>query len=151
MRKVVWLLLVAILLCGCAGVSQKDYDSVCEERDELKKENESAGRLLELNKKASEYKAKIEAEYEHALFVLHVSEKVSSVDVGEQKEGIYELKDNAIKSLDTTINTYSLANSAMEISEDTYNSTMEMIESVNEAWEKTYNIIENVEKSLMEN
>lgn len=149
MRKIIYLLLCAVLLCGC-GSSQEDYESVCKERDELKKKNENVERLLELNREASAYKAKIEAEYEHALFVLHVSEKVSSVDVGEQKEGIYQLKDNAIKSLDTTINTYSLANSAMEISEDTYNSTMETIESVNEAWEKTYSIIENVEKSLME-
>jgi len=149
MRKIICLLICCIMLCGCAGVSQKDYDSVCQERDELKKENKNAGRLLELNKKASEYKAKIEAEYEHALFVFYVSESVANIDISEQKRNVLELKETSINALNTIIDTYGAIDSLTETSDDIYNATIQTMETINEEWGKTYDIVMNVEKMFM--
>lgn len=152
-KRVAAVLLVAVMMGGCgnSGVSQDEYDKAVAERDELKIENENIGKLLEINKKSSEYKAKIEAEYEHALFVFYVSGKISNADMDEQKKSVLELKETAISALNGTADTYSTLNSLKEINEDSYNATMQTIENINGEWEETYNMVVNIEKMFMGN
>lgn len=155
MRKTKWLamilMIIAVAIGGCSSVSKEDYDSVCKERDELKSENENAKKVLELNKNALQCKAKIEAEYEHSVFVLYVVERLSGIDVSEHEKSISELKDASITGLNVMIELYDSVDSVTEISDEVYDSAIETIKEVDGNWEKTYETVMNLEENIKKN
>lgn len=94
--------LSAVMLCGCgsSGVSQEEYDKVVAERDELQNEYNNLEKVIEVKTKTAEYTAKIDAEYEHALFILTVLEKASGANAQEAKGSLEETHSNAEKTIE---------------------------------------------------
>ena len=152
MKKPVLILGMCLLLTGCSsGVSQDEYDKVVAERDNLKKENDNMQKALELNTKAAECKAKIEAEYEHANFTIFVTEKVSGTNAEEVKQSIDDLYDTSIKTLNTTIDTWDAVDSLAEMNDEVYDSALQTINTVDETWEKTYDSVISIEEMITGN
>lgn len=151
MKKLLIVTLLSIcVLTGCGnGISQKDYDEVTEERDKLKSENESIKRLSELEVKVAEYSAKIDTEYEHAKFVLHVAGKVTNIDVSENVQDIEELYVKTSKSINAVKEIFKTVDNLTDMNDDTYNTTINSVEDIYNAWEDAYNEISNIQEQLV--
>lgn len=150
MKKLLITLLCCLALVGCGntGISQEDYDKVVEERDKLQSENESIKRMSELEAKVAEYSATINAEYEHAKFVLYIGEKVSNTDTSESLKATEDLYNKTINSIDGIKSVFGTADSLSDMGDDTYNATVDSIEEIYNTWEETYSGILNIQKAL---
>lgn len=149
MKKILLVLLSCLFLSGCGNaVSQEEYDAVVAERDELKKEVENIDSVLDISKKSTELKARIEEQCKHAEFVLAVSGKVSGVDISEAEKTVKELYDSSVLMIDVVLKTYSDLGSYSELDQDIYDATVGTIETVEESWEKTYQEVLNLEKAF---
>lgn len=140
--------LVALGGCGSSGVSQEEYDKVVAERDELKNEYDSLGKMIELKAKAAEYTATINAEYEHAKFVFTVAEKASGFSATESINLLNETHTNTVNTIDESCKLFEKVDSLTDVSSDTLSSTIESIDKVYEAWEDAYNMVLEFEKIL---
>jgi hypothetical protein len=151
-RKLLTLMLtMCLVLAGCGGVPHDEYDKVVTERDELKKENDNMQKVLELNTKVAECKAKIEAEYEHAKFTILVTEKASGQSTEEAMQSVDDLYNTSINTLNATIDTWDTIDSLTEIDDETYNSAIQTVDTVDETWEKTYESVISIEEMMVGN
>lgn len=149
MKKILVVLLSCLFLTACGNaVSQEEYDAVVKERDELKKEVENIDSALDISKKSTELKARIEEQYKHAEFVLAVSGKVSGVDVSEAEKTVKELYDSSVLMLDVVLKSYSELTSYTEFDKDVYDSAISTIETVEKSWGETYQQVVNLEKAF---
>lgn len=151
MKKLMIAILSFVILlsgCGNTGISKEEYDKVVAERDVLKAESENAKKVLELCTLANGYSEKIKAEYEHAVFVFFVSEKVSDTDSGEAEQAIKELRDVSLNTIDSVIRTYETTGSLTEMDENSYDAAMKAIDAANEEWDKAYSAVMDVEKMI---
>lgn len=148
-KIIVIILAVCVLAGGCGGVSKEEYNAVANERDKLKTKNENLEEAVELREKIAGYQAKIDAEYEHAKFVIYVAGKVSDGKTEEATEVINEARDSAINAIEASKNIFSEASGLMDINEDTLKTTSESADGIYEAWGDSYEKIKDIEKHLM--
>lgn len=150
MKRILMIIICCLMLCGCgSGISKKEYDLVVTERDDLQSKLDNLEQSTELKTKVLECKAKINAEYEHAIFVLKVGEKISGENASETISAVNELYDTAINTIDSIVTTVENIDSAAELKPETYKTTIDSIEGIYETWSDTYNGIKNIEDYIM--
>ncbi len=142
--------LSAVMLCGCgsSGVSQEEYDKVVAERDELQNEYNNLEKVIEVKTKTAEYTAKIDAEYEHALFILTVLEKASGANAQEAKGSLEETHSNAEKTIEAVASLFETADSLAGMSTETLESTMDSLDKIYNAWEIAYGKVAELEEII---
>lgn len=150
-KKLATLMIVAcVLASGCGnGVSQDEYNAVVEERDKLKIDIEKSEKVAELRAKIAEYQARIDAEYEHAKFVIYVAGNVSGNDIKESTNDAEELRDKAMDSMSSAKSMLESLNSKIDVDEDMIETTQESIDGMFKAWEDYYTGIVKMEKYIM--
>lgn len=150
MKQIITILLMMILLGGCgnSGVSQEEYDKVIAERDELQNEYSNLEKVIELKTKTAEYTAKIDAEYEHALFTLTVLEKASGTNAQEAKGSLEETHSNAEKTIEAVTSLFETADSLTGMSTETLESTMDSLDKIYSAWEVAYGKVAELEEFI---
>lgn len=143
-------LMLTFVLVGCgSGITQEEYDKIVSENELLQKEYDFLKKSVSLNVKTSEYKAKVEEQNKHALFVLKVIGKATNTDTKEQEKEITELHkqvSNAINLAEGVCNMVSISEYDIDLYEETEKSIDEMYDS----WEKTMEAINSIEEMMLE-
>lgn len=136
-------------LTGCSsGVSQEEYDAVVEERNELQSQIEIAESKIEFEKTASECKAKIEAEYEHAEFIFYVGRIISEQGMDEVEESVESVYTESKNAIDNYYEVTMLADDSEAADSDLFDEGTQNIQSAYDAWNETYQAVIEMENFI---
>lgn len=146
-------LTVAFLLTACggsSGVSQEEYDAVVAERDKLQEENDILENKLEISVKVAEYKATINAQYEHIKLLYYIGELLSGDEIDGISE-VEEVKEKALKSIDAVEETFDFVGNLTELEDEVYEQTKKSLEDIYGEWNKIYDAAMEAEDVLLGN
>lgn len=148
--------LISFLICGAligltgcsSGVSQEEYDAVVEERDELQIQIEISESKTEFEKTASECKAKIEAEYEHAEFIFYVGRIISEQGIYEVEKSVESVYTQSKNAIDNYYEITMLADDSGAADSDLFDEGTQNIQSAYDAWNETYQAVIEMENFI---